>query len=288
MTFAEIAEEFAKDRRGRVREASFENMRYNLNRYVIPVFGDLDAEEITESRILSEIWKIGGARGSVSLGTLRKNFMLVKQIARFGMDRGAVRPFLLDFKIGTPTASSGSGEGEGEASPLTESEAEKLMNAAEGNQTGANVGFLLSLCLGLRIGEACALRWSDFDMVRGFVKIERTVQRIDDGSGNSVVAELPLGHESSRREKPLSKSLSRLLSGRFGSRFEPDGIGHGFFVATDSEKCTEPRVYSRAFTRFCESSGLRPMKFSELRMFHDRRMKELISRAEMSPVMDIP
>lgn len=40
------------------------------------------------------------------------------------------------------------------------------------------LGVLLTLNSGLRLGELCALRWSDIDLHAGFLRVEREVQRL--------------------------------------------------------------------------------------------------------------
>ncbi len=41
-----------------------------------------------------------------------------------------------------------------------------------------NLGILISMYTGLRIGEVCALKWSDIDFESKKIRIRHTVQRI--------------------------------------------------------------------------------------------------------------
>lgn len=52
-----------------------------------------------------------------------------------------------------------------------------------------NIGILLCLYTGLRIGELCALKWQDVDLCHGQVNVTKTVQRIshDDGTTEIMV-----------------------------------------------------------------------------------------------------
>lgn len=44
--------------------------------------------------------------------------------------------------------------------------------------TTRNIGILISLYSGIRIGELCALKWEDIDFKKGIVDIHKTIQRI--------------------------------------------------------------------------------------------------------------
>ena len=46
------------------------------------------------------------------------------------------------------------------------------------NFTFRNLGIYLSLCTGMRIGEICALRWSDINRETGTISINHTIERI--------------------------------------------------------------------------------------------------------------
>ena len=45
----------------------------------------------------------------------------------------------------------------------------------------SSLGYLLCLETGLRLGEVCALRWSDIDLAEGVLRVQRTVYRINYG-----------------------------------------------------------------------------------------------------------
>ena len=54
----------------------------------------------------------------------------------------------------------------------------KLINYLQENFSPTNFGILLALLTGIRLGELCALRWSDFSFEEREFKIERTMQRL--------------------------------------------------------------------------------------------------------------
>jgi len=95
---------------------------------------------------------------------------------------------------------------------------EKLMLSwLERNPSPANLGLIICLCCGLRIGEVCALRWEDVDVRRCVIHIRRTVHRIYDRERPDKKSHLTLGvpkTEDSRRDVPVSHYLTNIISVR--------------------------------------------------------------------------
>lgn len=53
-----------------------------------------------------------------------------------------------------------------------------LMNHLIEQPTQQNIGVLLALCTGMRIGEVCALQWEDVDFTQRIITVRHTVGRI--------------------------------------------------------------------------------------------------------------
>nr|MBW0025515.1 tyrosine-type recombinase/integrase [Segatella copri] len=50
------------------------------------------------------------------------------------------------------------------------------MDYLKDNFTFPNLGILVCLSTGLRIGEVCALKWSDINMETGLLHVNRTIE----------------------------------------------------------------------------------------------------------------
>lgn len=89
-----------------------------------------------------------------------------------------------------------------EISVLNESERKNLQNHLVNNLNNTNIGILLTMYSGMRIGEICALKWSDIDLQSGIIRISKTVQRINDKIGSSktkiIVGSPKAGHQSGK------------------------------------------------------------------------------------------
>ena len=84
-----------------------------------------------------------------------------------------------------------------EIKPLTAQEARQLLAASAADRLAAL--WLLVIALGLRRGEALALRWDDIDLERGHLQVRATLHRV----GGKLVRDPMPKTKSSRRALPL-------------------------------------------------------------------------------------
>lgn len=152
------------------------------------------------------------------------------------MHQGYVKPMLLDFKIPDITVNFKAKD----KSILTDEEIEKIIKIAKQKQNNDNIGVLLSLFLGLRIGEICVLKWSDFDFKNDTVTISRSLSRVltQDESQKLKIVEVSLSN--TKRIVKLSQLAVKILDS------VPDK-GQNFYVLTSSPDSMESRTFTRHF-----------------------------------------
>ena len=87
-----------------------------------------------------------------------------------------------------------------------------LMSHLIANTSPQNIGILLALCTGMRIGEVCALKWEDIDFNQKVILVKHTVGRIYNCELKSTerISSSPKTRNS-YREIPISKQLSQSL-----------------------------------------------------------------------------
>jgi integrase len=124
-----------------------------------------------------------------------------------------------------------------------------------------NVGILLCLYTGLRIGEICALRWQDFS--RDFEKLSvcHSMRRIPgnhiDGRKTRIIIDTPKS-KAAMRDVPIPKFLSLLLK----EHFHEDRL---FFLSTSKKVLTEPRTIQNHFKRVIKTANIPDANFHSLR-----------------------
>ena len=145
---------------------------------------------------------------------------------------------------------------------LTIAHHKKILDYIRQNFTFRNLGIYICLTTGLRIGEVCALRWSDIDEISGTINVQRTIERIYIIEGGKRHTELIINTpktQNSCREIPMSKELLALVK-PLKKVFNAD-----YYVLTNDISPTEPRTYRNYYKRFMKQLDIPKLKFHGLR-----------------------
>lgn len=141
--------------------------------------------------------------------------------------------------------------------PLTQSEQICLLRKLYQNMDKSSLGILLCLSTGLRLGEICALKWSDIDINAKMLYVNRTVQRIamDQHSTKTILWEDTPKSIFSKRAIPIPDNIMPLLL----SMKQPTE----YVISGDTP--TEPRTYQYRFQKILREAGIARHNFHVLR-----------------------
>ncbi len=132
-----------------------------------------------------------------------------------------------------------------------------LINSLQSKITNKNFGILLTIHTGLRIGELCALKWSDINFDTQLLHINKTIIRTytkEDGSKLNITAPKT---RSSIRTIPLNKWIMQYAVLLRGLDNE--------YIVTGKEKYIEPNKYRLYYNRQLKDLDLPHRKFHSLR-----------------------
>ena len=128
-------------------------------------------------------------------------------------------------------------------------------------------GIMMSLLTGMRIGEICALKWTDIDMKKRVIIINKTLQRICyKGTGSKITITVPKT-QNSNREIPISNSLYDFLQS-----IKP--ANRDVYYLTSTANPTEPRNYRKIYQTFLKKIKLNKTSFHALRHTFATRLIE--------------
>lgn len=135
------------------------------------------------------------------------------------------------------------------------------------------LGILLCLFMGLRLGEICALKWEDIDMISRTLHVNRTVQRLpvdtvytSDSSQNNHTATRKTSlyidspkTSNSLREIPIPDFIYDKLSDYYNTSIK----GDSYFLKKNQPM--DPRTYQNRFHIYIREAGIGNTHFHALR-----------------------
>lgn len=250
-TIKEIADIWKEDKRQYVKQSTMAVYLLSLENHLLPVFGG--KMEVTEEEVLA--FALDKLNHGLSQKSIKDMLIVLKMVVRFGEKQGWLNH--VEWKIKFPA-----NQPKATLPILTKSHQKKLMDYLKDNFTFPNLGILVCLSTGLRIGEVCALKWSDINMDTGLLHVNRTIERIyivdSDKPHTEIVINTPKT-KNSLREIPLSKELVRI----FKSLMKV--VNKDYYVLTNNTKPTEPRTYRNYFNKLLKQLDIPRLKFHGLR-----------------------
>ena len=181
--------------------------------------------------------------------------IVLKIVMKFGMKNEWMDYYEWDIKY--PTSSTNK-----EVEVLSVANHKKVLNHIQNHFSFTGLGIYISLCTGLRIGEVCALKWSDINIMEGTITVNRTIERIYIIDGVQKHTKLVINTpktQNSCREIPMTKELLAMMKPL------KKVVNDDFYILTNDEYPTEPRTYRNYYTKLMEKLGIPKLKYHGLR-----------------------
>ncbi len=247
MTFEKLSDEWLEYKRNSIKESTYFNYMNIIEKYLKPEFKELNFDEMINYN--DYIKKL---LNKLSNKTVRDIIVVFKAILKYyeeeynkilKVKRSSI-PQLIKKKIQI----------------LNENEILKLEKYCLTNKELKNIGILICLNTGIRIGEICALKWESIDLEERKIHIFHTVERIYNQKCRSskVIINTPKT-ENSLRSIPMSDKIFRVLK-VISTNFKQD-----IFFLSGTNKFIEPRNYQSYFKDILKKLDLKPYKFHSLR-----------------------
>ena len=260
MRYKDWLREWLEKKRALVKEATWANYSVAVMNHIMPVLGEYDIAEITEERMQETVlyWlrrgRLDGC-GGLPQKTVKDLVTIIKDSLHMAYKKlGLPMP---EINIIYPSAGISP-----QVEALTAEQQKAVIAAVLQEFNSRTFGILMCLYTGMRIGELCALQWSDIDMKNGILTVSKTVQRIfcknwDGSAASEVVVTLPKT-KNAIRDIPISSFLLAMLR-----RIDPHDPQA--FVITGKRESPEPRVYRSYYTRFLKRNDVPHIRFHGLR-----------------------
>lgn len=145
---------------------------------------------------------------------------------------------------------------------LSREEQSRFMNYLLSDTDSCKFGLLLALSTGVRIGELCALRWSDINIRERTIRVAATLQRLHDtdmqGEARTriVIGEPKSG--TSARTIPMTNQLADLCRQMYPGNKEA-------YILTGTAGYMEPRTLQYRIEKYTHACGLEGIHAHTLR-----------------------
>lgn len=250
-TIREIASAWKEDKRPYVKRSTFAAYMLILENHILPYFDEYYVlkENYVQDFVLQKL------NSGLSIKSVKDILIVLKMMMKFGVKHEWMSYCEWDIKYPT-TESIKSLE------VLTITNHRKILNYIRKNFTCRNLGVYISLSTGLRIGEICALKWSDIDTDNAIVTVSRTIERIYIVEGEEKHTELVINTpktKNSYREIPITKELLAIVKPL------KKVVNNEYYVLTNEEKPTEPRTYRNYYKQLMDKLEIPKLKYHGLR-----------------------
>lgn len=153
---------------------------------------------------------------------------------------------------------------------LTRLEQEKIERYIVDNKRYYSYGVLLSLYMGLRIGELLSLRWENVDLKNNKIFIKETTCKITSNHKTVEIVDTPKT-SSSLREIPISSVVKKLLKELKCNQ----GGKSEYVISRKNGNKVDMRTYQDSFSRLLNRVGVKHYGFHSLRHTFASRCLEM-------------
>lgn len=253
MKIKEIVPIWAEEKKKQVKMSSYSAYMLLIANHILPKFGE--KEQITEEEAQEWVYNMLD-KNILSKKSIGDVLICLKMILKFGAKRKLIE--YIEYDIVYPTSSNRNQKLE----VLSKDSYKKLTEYLLENFTFRNIGILMALYTGMRIGEICALKWSDIDVDEAVIRVDKTIQRIyvlENGKKYTTLSIDSAKTKNSEREIPISKKLLPKF------KAIKKVVNNDYYVLTNEKKPTEPRTYRKYYTDLLIQLNIPVIKFHGLR-----------------------
>lgn len=238
------------------KQRTYTRYKEIVDQHIVTQLGELDLSEITPYILqcyVTELLKYGNLRTGKGLSANSVNSIItvIQNTLKTAYSLGIVSEYVGD-KIKRPRSS------EKKVECFSLSEQKKIELYILNGENTRFFGVLLCLYTGLRIGELLALEWSDIDINKGELRVNKTCHYGKDENGVfGRITDVPKT-QSSIRTIPIPKQLMPYLR-------EEKKKSRSTHIVSNGSNHISIRSYQRSFSTLLKKVGVKHRGFHSLR-----------------------
>lgn len=247
--------QYLESRKPKLKAGTLQVYERYMQNYIKPYFNNTRLDRLTREHLQSFIDSLD----TLAPSTIKSMFSFVREALKQAHKQNGTSAVWYGVELPKPKKH--------QTAVFTIDEQKLIEKALTIDKTPNDIGILLCLYTGMRIGEVCGLKWSDMDFEAGQITVNRTAQRMT-VDGKSTVVELPPKSEASHRTIPLPAFLLKLLR---GLKRESKSA----YILNVGEHIMDPRAFQYQYKRVLKRAGVKYLNPHTMRHTFSVRALEL-------------
>ena len=264
LTISDVAKEWLEEVMKNRKYATYIKYKNICSKHIIPILGNMTLYNLSAEQVSNAF------QMDLSESIQKSIHCVWHQLMIYGNEKYGTNLIYYNRKKLVPKSDP--------VKILDVSEQKKLLQFLYQDLDYSKLGILICLSTGLRLGEICALQWSDIDFEAKLLHVNRTVQRLNSPDSAQTKTELIESAPKticSKREIPISEHLYVLLKN---------------YKTTDKyilngQNPMDPRTYQKRFHAYLKQANLRDTHFHTLR--HTFATNCIIAGADVKSVSEM-
>lgn len=295
-TFSQLCSEWEESVQYQVKPSTYAVYFTMLEKHILPELGKYQVRKMN-NRVVDQFLQDKQGQ-DLSWNTLRLIIFLLKAILHTGEDKGICTAEKIHYYIPKYKKPY--------MKVFDRGDAQRLISHLENSEKTFEMGLLISICTGIRVGELCGLKWGDVNWSRGTLQINRTVSRIR----NPEIDERAEKGRGAETGDHMSKTIVYIGTPKTGTSIReiplPDFLiikmldgkrGDSCYILSGTEKCMEPRGVQRRFKNLLRRCNIPDINIHALRHafaskwiengFDSKALSEILGHSSVKITMDI-
>lgn len=247
--FKFIIEEWLQYKKTTIKESSYFNYKFIIEANIKKEMGEKNLEELLQYNFNSFVEQL---MEKLSSKTVKDIMTVLKAILKY-----AEIKYDINFKISlisTPAQITN------EVEVFNDKDRKEMEKYCIQSKEIRDLGVLISLYTGLRIGEVCALKWSDIDFEKKYIKVNHTLQRVYVNKRETKVLYDRPKTKKSIRKIPMAKVLYEKLK-----EISKNYDNEAFVLTGSTKRYYEPLGYRYIYRKILKKCDIEYKRYHQLR-----------------------